>query len=203
MRRFSLALSLTAVLATSAPALAQMATWKIDSAHSAATFAVRHLMVSTVRGTFGKLEGQVQFDGKDYKSLVADATIDATTITTREPQRDTHLKSPDFFDVAKYPTITFKSKRAEPVGPGKFRLVGDLTMRGVTKEVVLDVEATPEAKGMAGETRIGATATTRVNRQDYGVSWNKSLDAGGVVVGDDVQITLDVEIVKQAPAGSK
>jgi polyisoprenoid-binding protein YceI len=180
------------------PASAQTDAWDIDSAHSSASFAVRHLMVSTVRGDFGKLSGKVTFDGTDFSKVAAEATIDATTINTREPKRDEHLKSPDFFDAAAHPTITFKSKRAEVTGPKKLRLIGDLTMRGVTREVALDVEATETIRGMGGETRMGATATTKLNRQDFGVKWNRALDAGGVVVGDEVQVTIDLELIRKA-----
>jgi len=186
-----------AALALAAPVFAQPATWDVDSAHSASQFAVKHLMVSTVRGQFGKTTGSVQWDGQDYKTVVAEATIDATTIDTREPKRNEHLKSADFFDVAKFPTITFKSKRVEGVSGDRFKLVGDLTMRGVTKEVVLDVEATPVVKGARGESRVGASATGRIDRQDFGVSWNRTLDAGGLVVADEVDIVLDLELVKQ------
>jgi len=186
-----------AALALAAPVFAQPATWDVDSAHSASQFAVKHLMVSTVRGQFGKTTGSVQWDGQDYKTVVAEATIDATTIDTREPKRNEHLKSADFFDVAKFPTITFKSKRVEGVSGDRFKLVGDLTMRGVTKEVVLDVEATPVVKGARGESRVGASATGRINRQDFGVSWSRTLDAGGLVVANEVDIVLDLELVKQ------
>lgn len=196
-----LAAALTLALATSASA--QTDTWNIDAAHSSASFAVRHLMVTTVRGEFGKMSGKVSFDGKNFASVAAEATIDATTINTREPKRDEHLKSPDFFDTATHPAITFKSKRAEAAGPNKFRLIGDLTMRGVTKEVTLDVEATDAVKGARGETRVGAQATTRINRQDFGVKWNRTLDAGGVVVSDQVDITIDLALVKAAPAAGE
>jgi polyisoprenoid-binding protein YceI len=192
--------ALAALVTTAAPAAAQTATWDIDATHSSATFSVRHLMVTTVRGEFGKMSGSVTFDGKNFAGVTAKATIDATTINTREPKRDEHLKSPDFFDVATHPTITFTSKRAEAVGPNAFRLVGDLTLRGVTKEVVLDVEATAPVKGARGEDRVGATATTTINRQDFGVKWNRSLDAGGVVVSDEVKVTIDLALVKKAAA---
>jgi polyisoprenoid-binding protein YceI len=198
------------MLAVSAPAAAQAPaaaagpnTWNIDTAHTQSAFAVKHMMVSTVRGSFGKTEGTITYDGKDISSIKADVTIDATTITTNNEKRDTHLKSPDFFDVAKFPTITFKSKSATAAGAGKFKLVGDLTMRGVTKEVTLDVEGPSQPLVAQGRTRIGATATTKVNRQDYGVSWSRSLDGGGVVVSDEVVITLELELVKAAaPAAS-
>ena len=198
----AVALAATAVVA---PAFAQTATWNIDTSHSAAHFAVRHMMVSTVRGDFGKTSGTIEFDGKDVKSIKAEATIDVATVDTRDPKRDEHLKSADFFDVAKFPTITFKSKRAEAAGPGKFKLVGDLTMRGVTKEVTLDVEGpTTAIKDQRGNSRVGATATTKINRQDFGVSWNRTLDAGGLVVGDEVTISIDLELIKPAvPAAGK
>ncbi len=197
MKRMILVLALA--LAAAVPAAAQ--TWDIDTAHSAAQFSVKHMMVSTVRGDFGKTTGTVEYDGKNLASLKVTATIDATTITTRNEGRDKHLKSPDFFDVEKFPTITFTSKRAEAVSPGKFRVIGDLTMRGVTKEVALEVEGpSAEIKGTRGETRVGATATTTINRQDFGVSWSRALDGGGLVVSDQVQITIDLELIKKAAA---
>ena len=180
----------------SAGALAQ-SIWSIDPAHSAAQFQVKHLMISTVRGEFGNLSGTVSFDGKSFSTIKAEAVIDVGSINTREKKRDDHLRSADFFDAAKFPAITFKSKRVENVKGNNFNLVGDLTMRGVTREVTLAVEATPVVKGMGGEPRIGATATARLNRQDFGIKWNRSLDAGGVVVSDEVQITLDLELAAE------
>jgi len=197
MRFVRISFAAAAALAVAAPVLAQPAKWNVDSAHSASQFAVKHLMVSTVRGQFGKTAGSIQWDGQDYKTIVAEATIDATTVDTREPKRDEHLKSPDFFDAARFPTITFKSKRVEGVSGSRFKLVGDLTMRGVTKEVVLDVEATPVVKGMRGESRVGAHATGRINRQDFGVSWSRTLDAGGLVVANEVDIVIDLELIRQ------
>jgi polyisoprenoid-binding protein YceI len=188
--------------AAAAPAPAGPNTWTIDSSHTQAGFAVKHMMVSTVRGSFGKTEGTITWDGKDVSSIKADATIDTTTITTNNEKRDTHLKSADFFDVAKFPTITFKSKRAEAAGAGKFKLIGDLTMRGVTKEVTLDVEGPSQQLVAQGRARIGATATTKINRQDYGVSWSRALDGGGVVVSDEVVITLELELVKPVAAAA-
>jgi polyisoprenoid-binding protein YceI len=193
-----------AILAAAAAAAAQPVTWQIDPVHSTATFAVRHMMVTTVRGTFQKLAGTVQFDGKDVKTIVAQATIDVASIDTREPKRDEHLRSADFFDAATFPTITFASKRVEPKGAGRFALVGDLTIKGVTREVTLDVEGpTPEIKDPGGNIRIGASATTKINRQDFGVSWNRALDAGGVVVGDEVAITLDLSLIRKGLGGTK
>ena len=202
MTRTILALGALSHALPAAPAAAQ--TWTIDTAHSQAGFSVKHMMVSTVRGEFGKTSGTVEYDGTNLSSVKVNATIDATTISTREPKRDEHLKSADFFDVAKYPTITFVSKRAEGASPGKFRLVGDLTMHGVTKEVALDVEGpTAPVKGPRGETRVGASATTTLNRKDFGVVWNRNLDGGGVVVGDEVRVTIDLELMQPPPAATK
>lgn len=186
-------------LALALPALAASTTWQIDTQHASAQFAVKHLMISTVKGEFHGVSGTVVWDDKDPSKSAVDVTIDTTTVDTREPKRDEHLKSDAFFDVAKYPKITFKSKKVEQAGAGKLKITGDLTIRDVTKEVVLDVEG-PAApiKDPWGNTRTAATATTRVNRQDFGVKWNSPMEGGGVVVGDDVNITLDLEMIKQA-----
>ena len=190
-----LALAGAALVVAALPATAQ--TWKIDSSHSTASFTVKHMMVSNVHGRFGKMEGTIVYDGQNIAGVKADVTIDATTITTDNEKRDAHLKSPDFFDVAANPTITFKSKRAEAVGNGKFKLIGDLTMRGTTKEVVLDVEGPTDPVTANNSQRIGATATTTINRKDYGVSWSRAMDGGGYVVSDDVKITIELELIKQ------
>ncbi len=196
MKRTLFALATAALVVPAVPAAAQ--TWEIDTAHSQSSFAVRHMMVSTVRGDFGKTTGTVEFDGKNLSSLKVNATIDVNSVNTREPKRDDHLRSADFFEVAKFPTITFVSKRAEPAGEGKFKLVGDLTMKGVTKEVTLDVTGpTAPVKGGRGETRVGATATTTLNRKDFGVTWNRVLDTGGVAVSDEVQVTIDLALVQK------
>jgi polyisoprenoid-binding protein YceI len=180
---------------------AQAQTWSIDASHSGAHFAVRHMMVSTVRGDMGKVTGTVNFDGKNLSVATVEATVDATGIDTREPKRDAHLKSADFFDVATYPTITFKSKQVVPNADGSFKIVGDLTLRGVTKEATLNAEAMrPAIKDQGGNTRSGTTATVKINRQDYGVKWSRALDGGGVVVGDEVTITIDVELILPAAA---
>lgn len=184
------ALSLTAAAAPS--------TWQIDSQHASAQFAVKHLMISTVRGAFHGVTGTINWDDKDITKSTIDVTIDTTTVDTREPKRDAHLKSPDFFDVAKYPTMTFKSKKIEQAGTGQLKVTGDLTIRGVTKEVVLDVEGpTAAIKDPWGNARVALNATTSVNRQDFGVKWNVNMDGGGVVVGDNVNITIDAELVKK------
>jgi polyisoprenoid-binding protein YceI len=190
---------LSAVLALSACAFAQPVTWNIDSAHTAAQFSVKHMMVSTVRGGFGKVTGKVTFDPKNPgKDSSVDVTIDATAIDTREPKRDAHLKSPDFFDVEKFPTLTFKSTKVESAGAGKLKVTGDLTIHGVTKSVVLNVEGpAPELKDQRGGARTGATATATINRKDFGLTWNRAVEAGGVVVGDEVSITIDVEMLRK------
>jgi polyisoprenoid-binding protein YceI len=197
IRKTLLATALALVLASAA----QAQTWNIDTTHSAAQFAVRHMMVSTVRGTMGKVTGTVTFDGKNLSAAAVDASIDVSGIDTRDPKRDAHLKSPDFFDVATYPTISFKSKKVVPGVEGAFTVVGDLTMHGVTKETTLDVEALrPTIKDQGGNSRSGTTATVKINRQDFGVKWSRSLDGGGVVVGDEVTITIDVELIQPAAA---
>ena len=189
--RLVCSLGLAAVVAA-APALADV--WKIDASHSSAQFSVTHLMISTVRGDFGSMSGTVEFDGKSVGSIKVDATIDTASISTNNDKRDAHLKSADFFDVAKYPTLTFKSTKVVPGTDGTFKLVGDLTMHGVTKEVTLEVTAPSQViKGMRGESRVAASATAKINRQDFGVKWNADLDGGGVVVSDTVKITLDIE----------
>jgi polyisoprenoid-binding protein YceI len=192
--RMVVALGLAGML--SLPAFAGTTTWQIDPKHSSAQFAVTHLMISTVRGEFHQVNGTVVIDDADISRSSVNVTIDASTVDTREPDRDKHLLSPDFFDVAKYPTMTFKSTRVEPAAPGKLKVTGDLTIRGVTKQVVLEVTAPkPAIKDPWGLQRTAVSGSTKINRQDFGVAWNKSLDAGGVVVGDDVNITLDVEMV--------
>jgi polyisoprenoid-binding protein YceI len=186
----------------SSPALAQPATWNIDTAHSSAQFSVRHMMVETVRGEFASTKGTVRWDGKDLATAVVEATIDASTISTREPKRDAHLKSADFFDVEKFPTLMFRSTRVEPVAPGKLRMTGSLTMHGVTRPVVFDVEGPTQAiKDNRGNQRVGASATATISRKDFGLTWNAALEAGGVVVSDEVKITLDVALM-QPPDGA-
>ena len=196
-RKFATTAILTAALAMQAGAATT--TWEIDPMHTAAQFAVKHLMISTVRGEFKGVTGAVSWDDQDITKSKVDVTIDTKTVNTGEEKRDQHLKSPDFFDVEKFPTITFKSKKVEADGAGKLKVTGDLTIHGVTKEAVLDVEGpTTSVKDPWGNTRVAATATTKVNRQDFGVKWNANMDGGGVVVGDTVTITIDLEMVKQA-----
>jgi polyisoprenoid-binding protein YceI len=175
------------------------ATYVIDPAHSTADFKVRHLMISNVRGEFSGLAGTVVFDPKNPANSKVNATIDATTVATREPQRDTHLKSADFLDVEKFPTITFTSTKVASAGLGEWKVTGNLTIHGVTKEVVLTVEGPgPEVKDPWGNIKTGATATTKINRKDFGLVWNAALETGGVVVGDEVSIHLELELTKQA-----
>jgi polyisoprenoid-binding protein YceI len=190
VRNFAIVLAALAL-----PALA--ADYSIDSAHSAAQFSVRHLMVSNVRGEFSKLTGKVVYDDARPTATTVEASVDVSTVSTREPQRDTHLKSPDFFDVAQYPSFTFKSTSVKKTPQG-LDVSGELTIHGVSKPVVLHVSGiTKEIKDPFGLLRRGATATTVINRKDFGMTWNKNLDGGGVVVGDEVTITLDIEVTRK------
>jgi polyisoprenoid-binding protein YceI len=169
--------------------------WNVDSSHSAANFSVRHMMVTTVRGQLGPITGSVEYDGKDVRTVKADVRVDVSGINTQNAKRDGHLRSDDFFDAANHPFITFKSKRVEPGAAGTFKLIGDLTIRGNTKEVALNVEGpTPPVKGMGG-LRVGATATTRINRLEYGLKWNSMVEAGPVV-SDEVTIIIDLELTR-------
>jgi polyisoprenoid-binding protein YceI len=189
--------------ALSLPAAAATSTWQIDPNHSAAQFAVRHLAISTVRGAFTKVNGTVQLDDKDISKSSVDVTIDTASVDTRVEARDKDLRSDHFFDVEKYPTITFKSTKVEQVEAGKLKVTGDLTIHGVTKQAVLDVEGpTAPVKDPWGNQRAAVNATTKINRQDFGVKWNAKMDGGGLVVGDDVAITIDAEMVLKGAAKS-
>jgi len=186
--------SLLLALSSAGPA----ATWEFDPVHTGVQFKVRHLMVSHVRGDFEKVSGKIVYDERDISRSSADITIDASSINTRVAKRDEHLKSPDFLDAAKYPSLVFKSKKVEKAGDGKLKMTGDLTIRGVTKEVVLDIEGpTSPIRDPAGKTRVGGVASTKINRKDFGLTWNKAIETGGVVVGDEVEITIDIEIIKE------
>lgn len=178
-------------------ALAGTSSWSVDASHSHAGFAVKHLVISTTRGEFTRLSGKIQLDEADLARSSVEATVEVASVDTKVPDRDAHLRSPDFFDVEKHPTMTFRSTKVRKAGEGKLEVTGDLTLRGVTKPVTLAVEATPEVKGMAGETRRGFSATTRIDRRDYGLTWNKLVEAGPAV-GNEVTITLDLEVVKDA-----
>lgn len=197
------AFPLTPFAQAAAQAPADPNAWSIDTSHSAANFAVRHLMVSTVRGTLGPVKGTIWYDGKDISSVRADVIIDVAGINTANEGRDNHLRSADFFDAPNHPTITFKSKRVQPGAGGAFKLVGDLTMRGTTKEVVLDVEAPaaiitqPGRNGGPPTYRTGTTATTTVNRFDYGLKWNNLMADSNAVVSADVRVTIDLELTRR------
>jgi len=175
-------------LGTAVAAAAQSTTWKIDPNHSASQFSVKHLGISTVRGVFQKTTGTVIYDVADPGKTQIDATIDAASVDTRVERRDSDLRSPNFLDVAKYPTITFKSTHAQPAGAGKMKVTGDLTIHGVTKQVVLDVDGLSAPVSAMGGQRMGAEATTTINRKDFGVNGAPSM------VGDQIQIVLDVEM---------
>jgi polyisoprenoid-binding protein YceI len=178
---------------------ASAATYQIDTAHSAVGFSVKHMMVSTVRGQFGKFSGTVDYDPANVAASKVDVTIDAASIDTSNDKRDAHLRSADFFDVENHPTLTFKSKSVAGT-PGALKVTGDLTMHGVTKEVVLDVEGPTDAiSHPSGASLRGASATTTVNRKDFGLTWNKALEAGGVAVSDEVKIQLDLELIARPP----
>jgi len=186
----------TAAFLIMAPAFAFASTWNIDPDHSSVGFKVRHLMISNVKGVFGKVAGVVNVDDKDITKSTVTATIDTTSLDTGVAKRDAHLKSPDFIDVAKYPTMTFVSTKVVANGK-KLNVLGDLTLHGVTRPVVLEVEGpSAEVKDPMGNLRRGASATAKINRKDYGVSWNKVLEAGGVAVGDEVTINIEVELIK-------
>lgn len=189
---------LLALIGCASLCVAETQTWQIDPAHTSSQFSVRHLGISTVRGVFQKTTGTVTWDPADPTKTQIDATIDANSVDTRVQMRDNDLRSAHFFDVAKYPTITFKSKHAEVAGAGKLKVTGDLTIHGVTKEVTLDVE---ELRGPAkdpwGGTRVGATAKTKINRKDFGLQWNVGLEAGGILVGEEVSITIEAEFTQK------
>jgi polyisoprenoid-binding protein YceI len=191
---------ISVVALLSLPTLALATTWNIDPDHSNIGFKVRHLMVSNVKGNFEKHSGTVDIDDKDITKSKVAITIDTASINTNVKKRDEHLCSADFFDVAKYPTMTFVSKRVAKAGQDGLKVTGDLTIHGVTREVVLDVEGlSKESKDPWGNMRRGASAGTTINRKDFGLTWNKALETGGVVVGDEVTIVLEVEMVKAQP----
>jgi polyisoprenoid-binding protein YceI len=190
--RLGLAAILISALAVS---VASASIWNLDPAHTNVGFDVQHMMLTTVHGSFAKFDGTVKYDPAKPGDLAIDATIDASSVDTRNDRRDEHLRSADFFDVTKFPNLTFKSKKTEVLSPGHFKVTGDLTIHGVTKEVALDVKGLDkQVKDPRGNARMAATATTRINREDYGLMWNKALESGGVLVSKDVQIVLDVEL---------
>jgi polyisoprenoid-binding protein YceI len=171
-------------------------TYEVDPVHSSVHFSVRHMMLSNVRGEFTKISGTLKLDAQNPANSAVEVTIDASSINTHDAQRDTHLKSADFLDVEKSPSLIFRSEQIVP-HQGGGTIKGDLTIRGVTREVTLDVEGpTPEVKDPWGKQRIGASATTKLNRKDFGLTWNSALETGGVLVGDEVKITIDVQAVR-------
>jgi polyisoprenoid-binding protein YceI len=188
----------TAAVVLSTAFSASASTWTIDPAHTSVQFAVRHLMISSVKGTLGKVSGVVTIDEGDITKSTVEATVDAAGIDTREPKRDEHLRNPDFLDVARFPTITFKSTQVRKILDDEYEVAGNLTIRGVTKPVTLYVRGTPaELNDPFGNVKLGGVVNAKLNRQDFGMSWNKALDAGGVVMGNEVGVTIDVELIKK------
>jgi len=194
MRKVVFSTALCALL--NAPALAAADSWTIDPAHSSANFTIRHMMISNVKGSFGSVKGTVHYDGNNLKNASVDAEIAVDSVDTHNEKRDGHLKSPDFFDMAKFPAISFKSNKSTPTASG-FDLGGDLTIHGVTKAVTLHVDKlSSPIKDPYGNERIGTSAQTKINRKDFGMKFNQQLDNGGVMVGDDVTVELDIEMTK-------
>lgn len=202
---------IAAAAALALPGFARAATYELDGMHSTVGFKVRHMMVSKVTGKFDKFSGTIGYDAKDPAATTINATIDAASINTAEPKRDEHLRGKDFFEVDKFKTLEFKSKRTVAGADGKLKVTGDLTLHGVTKEVTLDVDA-PSApvKDFYGNTKVGTSATTKISRKEFGLAFNAMLETGGAVVGDEIEITLDIEAnlkpdaaVQAAPAPAK
>jgi len=172
-------------------------TWNLDPAHSVAEFKVKHMMISNVKGQFTRITGVLDFDESDVANSRVEATIDAASINTGEAQRDNHLKSADFFDVEKFPALSFRSTRVKRTGEDELAVTGDLTIHGVTRQVTFNVEGpTAPAKDPWGNTRVGLSAVTKINRKDFGLTWNAALETGGILVGEEVTITLDTQFVK-------
>jgi polyisoprenoid-binding protein YceI len=182
------------------PITPTITTWQIDPAHTVVEFAVKHLMITTVKGRFTDVSGTVRLNEADPTKSSVEATIAAASIDTRQEQRDAHLRSADFLEVDRYPAITFRSTRIETRGAGALRVTGLLTIRGTTREVTLDVEHTERIKDLWGGERMGFSATTQIDRRDFGLTWNQTLETGGVLVGNEVRITIEGEVVKAAEA---
>lgn len=170
-----------------------LSTWNIEPNHTSVTFSVRHMMVMTVRGQFKNTSGTIQYDPENVAASSVEAIIDATTVETGAADRDNHLRSPEFLNIGAHPTLTFKSTSVQPTGAGKAKIEGHLTIAGTTKPVTLDVEHLGVMQGAWGETRAGFTATTTINREEWGLTWNMAIEAGGVLVGKDITISLDVQ----------
>lgn len=185
-------------LAMGMPLIAGAATYQLDTDHSSIQFKIRHLTVSNVTGTFNRVKGTASVEGEELATLKVEVTIDAASVDTGHQKRDEHIRTADFLDVAKYPTITFVSKKVVKADPGKLRITGDLTLHGVTREITVDLEGpTPEIKDPSGNFRRGATGTAKIDRRDFGITWNKALDTGGLVVGNEVGIQVDIEWVRK------
>jgi polyisoprenoid-binding protein YceI len=196
-------LALIALSSLTISASAFAADYDIDPSHSTVGFSIKHMVISTVHGGFGKVSGTVSYDAKKVGDTVIDVTIEAGSISTSEENRDKHLKSADFFDVEKFASVTFKSKKVEAAGKGKLKVTGDLTLHGVTKSVTLAVTGpSAEVKSPFGKTVMAASATGTINRKDFGLTWNKNLDNGGLLVGEEVAISLDVELAKKEAAAA-
>ena len=186
------------ILMLLAPVAVSASTWKINPDHSSIQFQVRYMTVVNVKGAFDKFQGTVELDEKNLAKSTVNVSIDSTSINTGVEKRDEHLRTDDFFDCSKYPTITFVSKKVNPAGKGKLKVIGHLTMLGKTKEVILEVDGpTPAIKDPWGNSRRGATAKGKIDRKDFGLTWNKVLDTGGIMVGDQVNIIMEVELVKE------
>jgi polyisoprenoid-binding protein YceI len=195
MNRFMRILATAAICLISSSAMAS--NWTIDPEHSNIQFKIRHLMITDVKGTFGKVNGVIRIDEKDMSLSAVEVTIEIDSINTGVAKRDEHLKSNEFFDAARFPTMTFVSRKVTQSGKGQMKILGDLTIRGISREVVLDVEGpTNEIKDPWGNTRRGASATTKINRTDFGLTWNKSMESGGMMIDDTVFINLEIEMIK-------
>ena len=190
--------SMIAILALTFPVFSDASSWQMDPDHSSFQFKIRHLTVSNVKGDFRMAKGAVTIDEKDITQLKVEVTIDPASVNTGHAKRDEHLRGTDFFDVTKYPTITFVSKKVMKADTNRLKVIGDLTLLGVTREISVDVEGpTPEVKDPWGSFRRGATATAKINRKDFGMTWNKVLDTGGLLVSDEVDIYVEIELVRK------
>ncbi|MEI7451435.1 MAG: YceI family protein [Desulfomonile sp.] len=189
---------ISTIIAIAIPIASSASSWIIDPDHSNAGFTIRHMMVGNVQGCFQKMSGTVEINDQDITKSSVDVSIDAGSIYTKVEKRDEHLRSADFFDVAKYPTITFVSKKVEKSGEDRLEVTGDLNLHGVTRQIVLDVKGpTNEIRDLLGHMRRGASAVTQINRTDFGINWNKTLEAGGVAVGEEVMIGLEIEMIRK------
>jgi polyisoprenoid-binding protein YceI len=197
-KRLTIIAVLFELAAVFAPALgAQAASWRIDPLHSSAQFSVRHMMISTVRGQFGEVRGVVNYDPKNPAASSAEATIDCATVNTGEPKRDADLKTAEFFDVKRYPVMTFRSKKVAIAGPGKLRVTGDLTINAITRQVVLEVDGpTAPVRDTQGREKVGVSASAKISRKEFGILYNPIMESGGVVVSDDVTINLEIELIR-------